>query len=77
MNKAFYQPMACPVCGKFYFSVLQEGDDLSHLQCAKCGWRYDYDQAVNHDLKSGKNSQSVNEYRLWYQKNDGPMKEFL
>ncbi len=68
MNNTLYQPMECPVCGMFYFSDLQEGDDVSRLQCTRCGWRYDYDQAVDHDLKSGKNAQSVNEYRQWFQK---------
>lgn len=68
MKNTIYQPMECPVCGKFYFSELQEGEDISHLQCSKCGWMYDYEQAVNHDQKSGRNAQSVNEYSQWYQK---------
>ena len=54
MKKALYQPMECPVCGKFYFSELQEGDEISRLQCSKCGWHYDYDQTVDSNLKSGK-----------------------
>lgn len=66
MKNAFYQPMGCPVCGEFYFSKLQEGDDVDRLRCAKCGWRYDYRQAADHDCKAGKNAQSVNEYRQWY-----------
>ena len=68
MKNNVYQPMECPVCGKFYFSELQEGDDASHLQCSKCGWLYDYEQAANPDLKQGNNAQSVNEYRAWYEK---------
>ena len=67
MKDTIYQPMECPVCGKFYFSELQEGEDISHLQCSKCGWIYDYEQAVNRDQKSGRNAQSVNEYVQWYQ----------
>lgn len=68
MKKIVYQPMACPVCGKFYFAELQDGDDVSRLQCSKCGWLYDYEQAANPELKKGNNVQSVNEYRMWYEK---------
>ncbi len=68
MKNMNYQPMECPVCGKFFFSELQEGDDINLLQCAKCGWRYDYEQAFNSDLKDGANAKSVNEFRQWYQK---------
>ena len=67
MSTVFYQPMECPVCGKFYFSELQEDDDIGHLQCSKCGWLYDYDQACDHNMKSGRNAQSVVEYRQWFQ----------
>ena len=68
MNNTVYQPMECPVCGRFYFSEPEEEDDTGSLQCAKCGWLYDYEQAVDHDLRTGKNTQSVNEYKKWYQK---------
>ena len=50
MKKTFYQPMECPACGKFYFSGLQEGDEIYHLQCTKCGWHYNYEQTVNPEL---------------------------
>lgn len=36
-----YKPMLCPVCKDFYFSDLQEGDEISTFQCFRCGWRYD------------------------------------
>ena len=68
MKKALYQPMECPVCGKFYFSELQEGDEISCLQCSKCGWRYDFAQTVDPNLKHGNNDYSLAEYRQWYQK---------
>ena len=68
MKNTLYQPMECPVCGKFYFSELQEGDEISCLQCSKCGWHYDFDQTVDPDLKSGNNDYSLAEYRQWYQK---------
>ena len=67
MKETSYQPMICPVCERFYFSELQDGDDIDSLQCTKCGWKYDYDQAADHDLKNGKNVKSVNEYTQWYQ----------
>lgn len=68
MSNTLYQPMECPVCGKFFFSDLPEGDDITRLKCSKCGWRYDYSQAANPDLRHGKNAKSVNEYRQWYQR---------
>ena len=67
MKTKDYKPMECPICGKFYFSELQEEDDISHFQCSKCGWCYDYKQAVNPNLRQGANAQSVNEYRAWYE----------
>ena len=66
MKTKDYRPMECPVCGKFYFSELQEDDDVSFLQCSKCGWIYDYEQTINPDFRHGKNVQSVNEYRKRY-----------
>ena len=66
MNNSYYQPMECPVCGKFFFAELQEGEDIHDLQCTKCGWRYDYEQALDHDLKDGNNALSVNEFIEWY-----------
>lgn len=66
MNNTFFQPMMCPVCDKFYFSPLQELDDVAYLQCSKCGWRYDYEQVIDPDRKQGRNLQSLNEYRTWY-----------
>ena len=67
MKKDYYKPMECPVCGRFYFSELQDGDDISCLQCTKCGWRYDLDQTEEPYLKAGNNACSLAEYRLWYQ----------
>ena len=50
MKNTLYQPMECPVCGKFYFSELQEGDEISlyckeyditiKLVCDQLGYRY-------------------------------------
>ncbi|MBQ1282219.1 MAG: CPCC family cysteine-rich protein [Bifidobacteriaceae bacterium] len=68
MKNNTYQPMECPVCGDFYFSELQEDDDIDFLQCLRCGWQYDYEQAVNPNLKQGKNKQSVNECRALFEK---------
>ncbi len=62
-----YQAMECPVCGRFYFSELQEGDNIANLQCSRRGWRYDLAQASDPDLKPGRNTQSVSEYRQWFQ----------
>ena len=76
MKNTFYQPMECPVCGKFYFSELQEVDEINHLQCTKCGWRYDYEQTVNPELKSGNNAYSLSEYRIWYQKKISDNKDY-
>ena len=76
MKKPFYLPMECPVCGKFYFSELQEGDEINHLQCTKCGWYYDYEQTVNPELKSGNNAYSLSEYRIWYQKKMSDNKDY-
>lgn len=65
MSKNFH-PMLCPVCSRFYFSALQEGDAVKQLQCHCCGWRYDLRQAQNPKIKKGANALSLNEYKAWY-----------
>ena len=63
-----YQPMTCPVCGKFEFTELQETDLLfrDHMQCSICGWIFDCNQISNPDLTGGLNTLSLTEYRDWY-----------
>ena len=61
-----YKPMLCPVCGDFYFSELQEGDELP-FRCSHCGWVYDSQQHENPDLPNGENALSMNDYRKDYQ----------
>ena len=66
MEKNKYKPMLCPVCGKFYFSEWEDGDEDCEFYCWDCGWEYDLEQAENPELKHGKNEMSVVEYRQWY-----------
>ncbi len=67
MGKNKYKPMECPICGKFYFSDLQDGDEYSEFFCSVCGWVYDLNQAENPDCKDGENEMSLNEYKAWYE----------
>ncbi len=64
-----YIPMSCPVCDKFYFSKLQNADYQydDYVQCSSCGWKYDYGQYENPDLRTGENEKSLNEYKKWYE----------
>lgn len=63
----------CPICGKTHFeSYLAIGrDDSSYREgivfCDHCGWFYDYDQLMDHDLEDGINEMSINQYKKWYQ----------
>ena len=65
MNKE-YKPMYCPVCNNFYFSELQEGDDLEDLQCLSCGWRYNLRQIEFPDEPDEKNGISLNAFKKLY-----------
>lgn len=60
-----YKPMVCPICGKFEFTPIQEGDEIPPW-CYSCGWVYDSDQIENPNLKEGENQLSLEEYKLWY-----------
>ena len=70
-----FKPMMCPVCGNFYFSEPLEDFKEAELeeylsgnvQCLKCGWIYDLDQAENPDSRDGFNEMSLTEYKEWYQ----------
>lgn len=66
--KKEYEPMLCPVCGEFYFSEIQEEDNVDELYCYHCGWKYDIKQAKNHSLDDGNNKISVENYKKEYQK---------
>lgn len=79
MSDLLFKPMICPVCGEFYFSELQEGDDVNELFCHQCGWKYDYSQAIDCDLHQGRNELSVNECKKEYSKKiaDNPEYVFL
>ncbi len=87
MNK--FKEMRCPVCGEFEFNRPSDGDYSFYnnglVQCTKCGWIYDLDQAKDPDLKDGFNELSLNEYRKdfeskiaadpnydWYEANTPP-----
>ena len=73
-----YKPMLCPVCGDFYFSELQEGDDVRKLRCSRCGWRYDLVQTENPDKENGANELSLNAYKAQYARKlaDNPQYDF-
>ncbi len=62
-----YQPMICPICKGFYFSELQEGDDVEKLYCHHCGWRYSLKQRLNPQLENDANRVSLEEYKKWYE----------
>ena len=68
-----FEPMICPVCGKYEFvddTDLEKADPdyegYSGDQCSYCGWIYDVDQAHNPDSANGNNELSLNEYKEWY-----------
>lgn len=61
-----FKPMECPVCKKFYFTDLQEGDTEDDIFCTECGWGYDLSQVKDPNLKNGRNEMSLNEYKAWY-----------
>lgn len=66
------KPMLCPVCGKFYFSELNDveinqlGMKPNNIQCRKCGWFYDLEQVSNPNLENESNQMSLNQYKSWY-----------
>lgn len=62
-----YQPMMCPVCNDFYFSELQEGDEVEKLYCYHCGWRYSLKQVLNPELENDVNRLSLEKYKKWYE----------
>lgn len=69
MEKDKYKPMVCPVCGDFYFSEWQDGDEDCEFYCLRCGWKYDIEQSENLELAHKTNELSVNEYKnLWQKK---------
>lgn len=70
-NKYHYEPMTCPVCGKFYFAEPSQAVILTedYVQCSECGWIYDWGQFKDPNLKDGLNKKSLNECRMEYVKN--------
>lgn len=65
-----YKEMNCPVCGKFYFSKLND-DEIEFydfIQCKVCGWINDQDQTNHPDLNDGNNKLSLNDYKKAYEK---------
>lgn len=82
-----FKPMMCPVCGKFYFSgPLKDFEDEElkeylegDVQCSKCGWIYDLDQAENPTSKDGFNELSLEEYKKHYEQKlkDDPNYDYL
>ncbi len=69
MNKLVYRPMDCPVCGRFYFSDLDETEvnGEAQLQCPICGWKYDIEQTDNPNLRLGRNEESLKEYKKTFE----------
>ena len=74
------KPMICPVCGKFYFTELNDvaidqlGLTPNTTQCSMCGWFYDLEQMENPNLEKQANVMSLNQYKKWYESkiNDNP-----
>ena len=65
-----YKEMDCPVCGKFYFSKLNDDELLvrDFTQCPVCGWKNDSYQTENPDSVDGLNELSLNDYKKEYHK---------
>jgi len=69
-----FMPMSCPVCDGMYFSGPNKDsyeEEINEylsgkIQCAHCGWVYDFDQVENPNLKEGFNELSLIEYKEWY-----------
>ena len=74
-----YQPMLCPVCGKFYFSELTDEDIVEEKQpqCRFCGWINDASQVEDFEAV-GLNELSLKDYKANYEKiiADNPTYEF-
>ena len=81
-DKETYHELLCPVCGEFYFTKRNEGEeDLGYFTllkdklavkfdvptCHQCGWRYDQMQHDNPDSSQGENSMSLNSYKAQYE----------
>lgn len=72
-EKNKFVEMLCPVCGKYMFvddtDLEKEDPDYEGKCddfCVECGWQYDLNQTNDPDLKNGKNTMSLNEYKAWY-----------
>ena len=80
-SKDNYTEMLCPVCGKFFFSALDnDGEDLGYFSrlsditaikedvptCHRCGWKYDSYQHENPESADGENGISLIDYRRKY-----------
>lgn len=81
VNVNNYKEMLCPVCGKFYFSALDESDIeiYDFIQCSVCGWICDVNQTENPNTANGENELSLSDYREKYEKitKDNPDYNFL
>lgn len=65
-----YREMDCPVCGKFYFSRLNDDEVAFNdfIQCAVCGWKNDLHQTEYPNSVDGANELSLNDYKKDYEK---------
>jgi hypothetical protein len=53
----------CPVCGEYEFQRKSDYD-----VCEVCGWENDGLQMKNPDYRGGANRDSLNEHRVWWEK---------
>lgn len=54
--------MKCPVCKNETF----DNNDFEYQICEECFWEYDIFQVENADFQGGANKQSLNEYKMMY-----------